>query len=283
MLDSPTPPSLPALELPGDAAQILIDAEFAAMLPDPLPEEQRLKTETLLTQGCREPLVVWARWPHLVLLTGFDVFPTVREHHLPFRILLKEFASHDAARFFVLKEHLAHCTLSPLAISYLRGLRYRGEKRPHGGDRKGGAAGLACGKTSEALAEIFCVSPATIQRDGQVGAAVEEIATNCGAKAKRRLLRRDAGLTRCALLALAALPAERQRSIMGSWLINGRWPRGWRSAGAVRPRTITLPDDPLAMGQALRRRRPAEYCLTLHDCLADHLPRGPDAEGGAER
>jgi hypothetical protein len=125
---------------PARAADITLDDEFADLLPPLAPEERAQLESGLFVHGCREPLVVWRCQGRRILLTGYEQFRLLRVYDLPFRVLDKEFATRAEACLFIIKDQLARRNLSPLGVSYLRGLRYQAEKRPHGGDRRSPAA-----------------------------------------------------------------------------------------------------------------------------------------------
>jgi hypothetical protein len=179
----------------------------------------------------------------------------------------------------VIREHLRRHYIGPQAASYLRGSRYEASKQPNGGDRRSAHAPMTVGgKTAEALAEIFGVSPATIRRDAEVADAVDRIAEARGAEMRPLLLRRDTPLTRGRLLALADLPEKEQRDALFAMDINKRLPRGWRGEGESA--TITLPREAQAMATALLRRLPSEEIVAVTRHLTAALERfaGTDPE-----
>jgi hypothetical protein len=120
-------------------------------------------------------------------LYGQDQFEVCRRYHLPFKVQLLAFPDREAARNFVLTHQLLSRNLSPEGASYLRGMRYLAEKRSHGGARRIQGSGQdAHLKTAERLALGWCVSEATVRRDGRFARAIEVIGRNCGADAKKR-------------------------------------------------------------------------------------------------
>ena len=74
--------------------------------------------------------------------------------------------------------------------SYLRGKRYRAEKKAEGGraDRDISGAQNAHPKTSERLAAEYNVDPATIRRDAKFSEAVDAVAESAGPGAKQAIL-----------------------------------------------------------------------------------------------
>ena len=209
--------------------------------------------------GSSEPLLVWPCHGRLILLVGYEVFPTIKLYRMPCRVVEKSFPGRAEARMFIIRHHMARQYLTPLALSYLRGLQYMGQRRPHGGDRRSAAAqdGSMTGKTAEALAELFNVSPATIRLDAEVTAAVLKIAANFDTDVKPVLLGRSTRLSRGALLRLAQLPVEELRKVVGELLVRGRLSRLSAVSGGVKT-TIRLPRDPATMPAAILSKIGAE-------------------------
>ena len=170
--------------------------------------------------------------------------------------------------------------MTPLAVCYLRGLQYLGQRKPHGGDRSSVAAqddGMS-GKTAEALAQLFNVSPATIRLDAEVTAAVLKIAANFESDVKPVLLGRSARLSRGALLRLAQLPVAQLRRVVGELLVRGQLSRSCSGTGGLKA-TITVPRDPAKMPEAILGKIGAEdvalVCQGLTGLLQarGHRPR----------
>jgi len=250
------------------APSIVLDAEFRDLVPGPAPEEQALIERRLHREGCHEPLIVWPCLGRLILLVGYELFPTLRVYRMPFRVIEKTFATRADAKMFVITSALARPNRTALAISYLRGLRYQAEKQRHGGNHRNVEARgpFAMRKTAAALAEVYHVSPATILRDAQVTAAVLRIAANFETDVKPALLSRAAGLSRGRLLHLAGLPVEEQRRVVGELMVTGKLSRSWGSR-TLRA-TITLPRDLATMARAIFRRFGPEHARSCGQYLA---------------
>jgi hypothetical protein len=251
----------------GRPTKIRLDPAFEALLPPLAPQEQKRLEEALHVEGCREPLVVWPFPKQQVLIVGYPQFRLLKLHRIPFRVIERRFESRDEARMFIIRDQLARRHLSPLAVSYLRGLRYAGEKHPHGGDyRSAEVRGQFNGlKTAEALAAEFGVSAATIRRDGAVAEAVNVIAAGCGADARAQLLSPGARLKRGALLDLAAQDLGRQRAVLEALKRRRSVPRTGRPAG--QPQTITLPRAPALLVPTLLERLSHEEVIRIRDEL----------------
>lgn len=266
---------------------ITLDREFAALCLPPLPKEKALMDEALFQDGCRRPLVVWPCAGKKILLIGYEEFDTLRRYRLPFRVIEKGFPSREAAFLYVVKERLGRRHCSELEIQHLRGLCYHEEKQSEGGDRRSEAARAASAngpafsgngarphrvvhKTADALAEIFGVTEGTVRRDAALVAAVRRLEAVCGPEIKPCLLRRGSGCTRETVMALDRLPAAEQRKLGGQLMLNGKLPRGWRHG---RGYTMTVPCDPHALAEALRRRWGPERLASFPEVILDVLTR----------
>ena len=154
---------------------VQINPEFKALIP-PLSTEERQQLENnIVTDGCRDPLVVWDG----VLLDGHNRFEICTKHKLPFCIETVELVSHEAAVNWIINNQLGRRNLHPDQASYLRGKRYNLEKANHGGTGANQYV-QSCqndnsAKTADKLAAEYKVGVRTICRDGQYAAAVDTL------------------------------------------------------------------------------------------------------------
>jgi hypothetical protein len=261
---------------PGDAGAITLELRLRDLFPLPDPAEQKLIETRLECEGVREPLVVWRHRRNLVLVTGYEVFPYIKRHRLAFRIIEMDFPVIQDAQFFAVCDRLERWHLTPLHISYLRGLLYEEEKLPHGGDRKSPEARRfleGWGRSARALAERFGVKPGTIRRDGKIRAAVDSIAANCGEDVRPILLGWSSPFKRRAVLDLAGLGPHRQRAVMNHWRFRKVLPRRWREPSA--PATITLPRAPKPMATQIHRRLGVTALRAVVDAAQELLAAFP--------
>jgi len=145
---------------------IIIDAEFAALIP-PLSAEERQQLEENIVEhgGARDPLVVWASKGTLTLLDGHNRYEICTRLELPFDVHEMRFKGSDEARHWIVKNQLGRRNLTADSFTYLLGLDYKLEKKGHGQRGPG-----KCDqndhtlRTSERLAKEHGVSPATVRR-----------------------------------------------------------------------------------------------------------------------
>jgi hypothetical protein len=184
-----------------------IDAEFKNLIP-PLSTDERRQLETnLITEGCRDPLVVWVG--HNILLDGHNRWEICSQYGIDFQTVEIELPDWEAARDWIINNQLSRRNLTKEALSYLRGRRYLQQKKPRGGiganqyrkmqiPQNEGTA-----QTAERLASELKVSRATIERDAKFALAVDALIETLGDETRRYILSRDAKLTKRDTLELA--------------------------------------------------------------------------------
>jgi len=149
--------------------EIIIDEEFSRLLP-PLDVQAFCSLEEdILKYGCMNPLVLW----NGILIDGYNRYTIVQKHNLPFNTISLEFDSRDEVIIFMIKLQIDRRNLSPMQLTYYRGMHYNLEKKLQGGDRhtqnnSKGQNDPLNGNTANRLSEEYRVSPRTIKRDGQI-------------------------------------------------------------------------------------------------------------------
>jgi len=108
----------------------IVDPKFEALIP-PLTDEEVTRLErSLLTEGCRDALVVWQETG--VLLDGHNRLRICQEHGVPFRTVGVCVANRDAAEDWIDANQLGRRNLSPDVASFIRGRMYNRTKKAMG-------------------------------------------------------------------------------------------------------------------------------------------------------
>jgi len=251
-----------------DADDIKIDKDFAALIPALSKDEYAQLEHSVLTVGCRDPLIVWKGKD--ILLDGHNRLSICRRHNIPFKVESIEFLDREGAEAFIVENQLGRRNLSPEAASYLRGKRYLSEKQTHGGDRRKEKATDQSDRmeTARRLADEFKVGEATVRRDGGFAKAVDAIAVTCGAKAKQAILARDAGLSRGAVVRLARMKPKEQQKFIQELLQTGKRLR--RPVGR-KPSSFTLPAEPKSLAQKLIEKMGVKGSSEVLEALTELL------------
>ena len=150
--------------------EIIIDEEFQRLFP-PLDERQFCNLEeNILTYGCMNPLVLWNN----ILIDGHNRYNIVTKHNLPFNTISLEFNSRDKAMAWMIKLQIDRRNLTPMQLTYYRGMHYNIEKKLHGDIERvkqqsaSGQNDHLQGSTANRLSEQYNISPRTIRRDGEI-------------------------------------------------------------------------------------------------------------------
>lgn len=216
------PPLIALLESMGAytssvAEELRIDSEFQFLIPPLSKGEKAALQASILKEGCRDRLSVWAE--EKLLIDGHNRYSICTAHSIPYKIVEMSFDSRNAVKVWIIANQLGRRSLTPESVSYLRGTWYELTKQSRGGDRKSNcqndrstdktARKSNCqndsltDKTARELGEQFKTSPRTIYRDAKFTQAVDALSSIGGEDVKWKILTRSAGLTKKEVLALA--------------------------------------------------------------------------------
>ena len=105
--------------------KIIIDEEFKLLLPALDKTTYAWLEENILQYGCREPLVLW----NGVLIDGHNRYEICAKHEIPFNTVDMEFDSRDAVLIWIISTQVARRNLTPMQMSFYRGLHYITDKK----------------------------------------------------------------------------------------------------------------------------------------------------------
>jgi N6-adenosine-specific RNA methylase IME4 len=151
---------------------IIVDAEFAALIP-PLSAEERQQLEENIVEhgGARDPLVVWASKGTLTLLDGHNRYEICTRLGLPFDIEEISFKNRDDAADWMDRNQLGRRNLHPDAFTLLLGRRYNRTKNKAGRPNKSDQNDRI---SAAEVAAQHGVSEPTLRRAGKFASAVEK-------------------------------------------------------------------------------------------------------------
>src|SRR4028119_2515113 len=115
------------------AKQLRIDPEFQSLIPPLSKDEKAALQASILEEGCRDPLVVWAE--EKLLIDGHNRYAICTAHDIPYQIVEMSFDSRNAVKVWTIANQLGRRSLTPESVSYLRGTWYELTKQSHGGKR----------------------------------------------------------------------------------------------------------------------------------------------------
>lgn len=209
---------------------IIVDAEFAALIPPLTREEDQALTASIRREGCRDALVVWRTDGQDVLLDGHNRYRICVADGISYRIApLDGIETRDEAAIWMLGNQRGRRNLTPDQASILRGEQYNRTKATQGRPSNNVAKFATFRRTEEGqetdqidpvnstadrLAIQYKVSAPTIKRDGQFADAADTLAANVGPQVKRAIVTGELPLPKRDIIAVAQAPVEEQRRVL---------------------------------------------------------------------
>lgn len=90
---------------------IHIDAEFKALIPPLTDDEYQQLESNMLTEGCRDALVVWSQ--DYTLIDGHNRYAICQAHGIPFTVIEKDFDNRDDVIVWMVRNQLARRNIVP--------------------------------------------------------------------------------------------------------------------------------------------------------------------------
>lgn len=154
-----------------------IDPEFKRLSIPLSPEEERRFENSLVREGCKEPIAVW----HGCILDGHKRYEICSYEEMEYETVEMDFATKDEALLWACKERLATAKHNSAAFRYLLGKRYVLERMMYKQNpekvhityvKKLDRVGAVCGT----LAEETCMNPGTVRKYGTLALQLDRIA-----------------------------------------------------------------------------------------------------------
>lgn len=166
---------------------IIIDPEFRDLIPPLSPEEFDQLEKSVVGQGILSPLLVWKE--EGVLIDGHNRHKICTEFKKPFPTKEISFDDREQVKRFIILNQLGRRNVTPETASMLRAAFAESMSKGQGGDhgqRRAAKDGenpkphnevLDSGpqSTSAAIAKATGVSKATVERDVQLGKALDKL------------------------------------------------------------------------------------------------------------
>ena len=187
--------------------ELTIDLEFSSLIPAPHDDEVARLKQSLMDEGCRDPIVTWANHDDTIL-DGHTRYSICTAEQIPFKTKALKFETREAAKDWIISNQLCRRNITDLTRTYLLGLLYNASKHEHGGAK---AQNEPLGNTAEKLASEHGKAPATIKRAGTVATAINAVANTAGPEVKNAILDGKVKATQADVKALAEAPKATQK------------------------------------------------------------------------
>jgi hypothetical protein len=196
------------------AVTLTIAPDFQALCQTLTEEELRLLEESLIEEGCRDPIVVWKCGKQTIIVDGHNRYALCTKHHISYKLRYLEHETRQGAMGWAARNQLGRRNATEEHKSYLRGKLYRETKLPVGRppnvteadtdeseDQKlGHSAPIS---TASEIAAETGVDRKTLRRDEKFSVAVDALAEK-SEPLKQAALRGD--IPKSAAQALANAP-----------------------------------------------------------------------------
>lgn len=151
---------------------LVVDPELKALIPPLTADERALLEESIVREGCRDPLVVWGD----VLVDGHNRLDICERNGIAYQTVGIEFPDREAAKDWMDQNQLGRRNLTPDQFRLLLGRRYNRTKKSLGGQMPGSRVDQIDPPLSTAarLADQHAVSEATVKRAGKFAEKVEK-------------------------------------------------------------------------------------------------------------
>ena len=178
-----------------------VDPEFRDAIPALAEEERRNLEDSLLREGCRDALVVWAEQG--LLLDGHNRLRLCKQHGIAYAVKEVSLPDRDAALDWIDMNQLGRRNLTPDVFKLVLGRLYHRQKGRPGGtgahrhEQRGQSdPAVNTGKTRDRLAKQHGVSPKTVQRAAELATAYEEVRQANPAASQEEAMRQAKEATR---------------------------------------------------------------------------------------
>ena len=145
--------------------ELKINDNLAHVMPPLQETELDLLTQSLMSEGCRDPLVVW----NGVIIDGNNRYKICRENNIPFSFVEMEFEDEASAKKWIIRNQLGRRNVPDfvkceMVLPLEAELKAEAEKRMHAGVKKNPVENLPQGKTRDQLANLAGISGRTFDK-----------------------------------------------------------------------------------------------------------------------
>lgn len=167
--------------------ELKIDSDFQSHIPVLRKDERHILEESIKTEGCREPLIVWQE--EGVLLDGHNRYEICIRLGIEFDVLKISIPDKEAAIAWIENNQLGRRNLTPDQFRYYLGRKYEREKKEEGRPGKLRQNDeVKTGETANRIAKEHGTSPRTVGRAGEYSKNLDAVAEVAGLEVKQDIL-----------------------------------------------------------------------------------------------
>jgi len=191
-----------------------IDPDLKQLIPPLSDSELQMLEASLVADGCRDPLIVWAGED--VIVDGHNRHEICGRLGIRYGVVEMEFDDREAVVQWMCVNQLGRRNLSDLARADLRGTYYNSIKRARHRPQKRHQSDTVSGRTRGAIAAADNVGTATVSRDAKIATSLSVIVDTIGMEraeltsGRRKVRRGD-------IIALAKVAQEDPEAARSAW------------------------------------------------------------------
>ena len=142
---------------------LIIDPEFAVLIPPLTPDEFSGLEKSILKEGCRDAIIVWGN----IIVDGHNRFNICSKHNIPYRTEYRDFPNREAAMLWMLQNQLSRRNLNDFQrVEMVRkceqAVKAQAEQRMRKG-KSDPSVNLRKGRATQELGAMAGVSPSTYE------------------------------------------------------------------------------------------------------------------------
>jgi 16S rRNA G966 N2-methylase RsmD len=151
-----------------------VDPKLRSLIPPLDPTEKQLLEASIVAEGCRDAIIVWAERD--LIVDGHNRWDICQKHGLQPPVRELPFEDEHAVIEWMCVNQLGRRNLTDAARADLRGKRYNNQKAAQGGDRRSsGHNDNLNGSTANRIATDDGVGIRTVTRDAEFSAALDRL------------------------------------------------------------------------------------------------------------
>jgi hypothetical protein len=187
--------------------KIIVDKEFAGLIPAISADEFSLLEENVRRDGCIDKLIVWEHNGKLILLDGHNRFKLCNEHGIAFAARRMVFDTREEAKNWVINHQLGRRNISDEQRRYLLGCLWRAATKAPVGRPAAGNSETVSELNAREIAEQNGVTDRTVRNAAEFAEAVDALGEK-SPELKRAVLAGNVKATAAQLEALAEAPTR---------------------------------------------------------------------------
>lgn len=203
---------------------IKIDTEFRDAIPSPTDDEFNGLKQSLLKEGCRDPIVLW----NGVIIDGHNRYKICNIHNLTFKTVdySQRLKTRDDVIDWIYSNQLSRRNLTDEKRTYLIGKQFEARKKRWGGDRKSEEVKSIRQNdvlipTAKKVAEEQHIAQRTVERAAEYAKAIDTLTENVGKETTDKILTGELKSPKKDIVELSKVDAVIQKYVIATSLEKG--------------------------------------------------------------